>query len=225
MDPLTVEKLTSKADERLVEEEMAKFEQEMLNIKSIPIHEFAKSGNLTGVKRQVTSGVKPNVADGDGRQAIHLAAINGHVGIVKYLHEQGVSLTVQDHSGRQPLHAATVGAKQKVVRWLIEQHVPVDARDKKGRNVFHLAALGGSHKLLRWLLTFITTTVSTEAGRAMHLCDKDNNTALHFAAQRGHVPAIEYLVEEGLRVDDQNIVRGMMIRNHNLFSSWTAGYG
>ena len=121
MDPLTVEKLGSKADERLVEEEMAKFEQEMLNFKSIPIHDFAKKGNLTGVKRQVTAGVNPAKVDEDGRQAIHLAAINGHLGIVQYLHEQGVSLTVRDHSGRQPIHAATVGSKQKVVRWFIEQ--------------------------------------------------------------------------------------------------------
>ena len=63
MDPLTVEKLESKADERLVEEEMAKFEQEMLNFKSIPIHDFAKKGNLTGVKRQVTAGVNPAKVD------------------------------------------------------------------------------------------------------------------------------------------------------------------
>jgi ankyrin repeat protein len=65
-------------------------------------------GNLVELAKLVESGADVNVADYDGRTALHLAAAEGHVEMVKWLLLRGARAVVVDRWGRTPADDAGV---------------------------------------------------------------------------------------------------------------------
>lgn len=75
----------------------------------------ASRGDLAGVESLLSRGVDPNLADYDGRTALHLAATEGHASVVAKLLALGVDRAPVDRWGHTPLddarrdgHAAVV---------------------------------------------------------------------------------------------------------------------
>ncbi|CAF4359786.1 unnamed protein product [Rotaria sp. Silwood2] len=68
---------------------------------------FSFEGNLEAVQYLVACGVNPNLADYNGRTALHLAVCGNHFSIVKYLVEEGkASLSIADYYNQTPIQYA-----------------------------------------------------------------------------------------------------------------------
>ncbi|KNC47182.1 uncharacterized protein AMSG_11775 [Thecamonas trahens ATCC 50062] len=85
------------------------------------------------------------VADGSGRQALHMAAAAGHVNALRILHRLGaVPLDAPDVHGVTPLHLAAYTGTIAALRYLVQAGALVDVRDASGRTPLHWAAASGS---------------------------------------------------------------------------------
>ena len=64
----------------------------------------AADNEVDVVKRNLESGVKPDIKDPNGYTPIHAAASYGHIELLRYLVAQGGDINVQDNEGDTPLH-------------------------------------------------------------------------------------------------------------------------
>jgi ankyrin repeat protein len=106
-----------------------------------------------------------------------------------------------DDAGRSALHFAAKMAHQACSRWLIEDcGIAAGTTDRRGRTALHMCASNTisceeSLELGKWL-------VDTCTGLDVHALDMDSASALHAAAEAGHMSMVQWLVEEkGLRAD------------------------
>jgi glutaminase len=115
----------------------------------------AGEGNLDEVRSLVASGVNPDIADYDGRTALHVAASEGHAEIVSHLLEQSANPAPVDRWGHTPMVDATWGGHADVVD-LLERRV-VRRLDQTARTAFAsryanvLAQAWSSEEFLRHL--------------------------------------------------------------------------
>jgi len=97
--------------------------------------------------------------NGDGRSALHEAALAGHAGIVDALLAAGASPAIADVHGASPLHEAARGGHLDVLDRLLEKlpsggAAEVASQDEHGRNVLALACMaeGATPALVKRLL-------------------------------------------------------------------------
>ncbi|MDE0650398.1 MAG: ankyrin repeat domain-containing protein, partial [Gammaproteobacteria bacterium] len=80
----------------------------------------AREGDATAVRALLEDGVDPNLAQGDGLTALHLAAREGHLEVVGILigagAETGAATRIGDYT---PLHLASGGGHADVVDALL----------------------------------------------------------------------------------------------------------
>ncbi len=81
----------------------------------------SSEGDLLEVRHLVAQGVDINLADYDGRTAIHLAASEGHANIIEYLISKNVNMNPIDRWGNTPL-ADAYRSKHQMVIELLEKH-------------------------------------------------------------------------------------------------------
>jgi hypothetical protein len=127
--------------------------------------------------------------------AAHLAAEHGDTKILRTLRSvPGIDIHIKNADGRTPLHIAAlnnrVGAVKLLIGW---DHKLLVARDLKNRTAYLLAAAKGHVKVLEAL---------RNKGQDMNESTIKNGwTALHFAAEMGHVDAVRFLLANGVRKD------------------------
>jgi lysophospholipase len=78
----------------------------------------AAAGNRTALARLLHDGVDLNMADYDGRTALHLAAAEGHRATVAWLLRHGADPTAEDRWGRTPRAEAQRGGHASVMHLL-----------------------------------------------------------------------------------------------------------
>ncbi|MDX2088307.1 MAG: glutaminase A [Kofleriaceae bacterium] len=78
----------------------------------------ASQGDLLGIQRLVVRGIDLNLADYDGRTALHLAASEGQAHIVEALLARGVTVNPRDRWGNTPLDDALRGPHAEVASLL-----------------------------------------------------------------------------------------------------------
>ncbi len=156
----------------------------------------AAAGNLAVVKLFVQSGMSVESKGSGSATPLYGAAGSGNLDLVKYLVGQGADVNAKDFNGFTALHAAARSGKLEVVEYLVEeQGLDVNATDNLGGTVLHPAALGGSVAVVEYLVGLGLDVAMT----------RDDWTALHSAAGRGHLEVVRYLVEEqGLDVNAEN---------------------
>ena len=77
-------------------------------------------------------------------------------------------------------------------------NIDVNQTNKHGESGVHIAAGLGRLEMLR---------VLGGHGADLTKLDSQGDSAVYWAARQGHTPVIEYLVTQGVRVDQQNKVR------------------
>ena len=81
----------------------------------------ASQGDLVGLQNLVARGIDLNVADYDGRTALHLAASEGQLQVVELLVAKHVAIGPRDRWGNTPLDDANRGAHTAVAA-LLQKH-------------------------------------------------------------------------------------------------------
>lgn len=163
-------------------------------------------------------------------RALHEALLGGHEGLVNDLLEGGAFIAVSDRNSRTPLHVTALEGKSEMAQLLILKGADKDASDGSGRTPLYHAVLGRHVDAARALvaagadrkrfspielvLHAATRLDTVEMLRALiaHGADvkatlpnnPEGRTALHTAATRNDVPAIDLLVDAGGDVGARN---------------------
>ena len=155
--------------------------------------EWAGTGDLSVVELFVEGGMPIDAAFG-GWTALHEAARNGHLAVVEYLIDQGASV------GPSVRDVALRGGHGDVVRYLAR--APGAARAALADrgiaytdSVFIDSAWAGNLEVVKLFVA---------AGMAVNAAKDVGSTALHWAAGRGHLAVVEFLVGAGASVDARN---------------------
>ncbi|XP_028127769.2 ankyrin repeat and SAM domain-containing protein 1A-like isoform X2 [Diabrotica virgifera virgifera] len=101
---------------------------------------------------------------------------------------RGPGANVQDSSGYSSLHHAALNGHKEIVKLLLEHDASTNIVDSKGSSPLHLAAWSGNVDIVRLLL-------SGPSICNVNLTTKDDETALHCAAQYGHTQVVSVLLE------------------------------
>ena len=187
------------------------------------IFKSARSGLIDDVKRLLSLG-KASAKDTTifGTTLLHSASRLGDMGLVRLLIQEGADVNAQDEDGESPLHGAMAKSDNyDVARTLIENGAELSSRAIDGKTPFHTIFNNTiSHVLMRddWLenmqpdseamsITHFlawssrSTVEIFQRGRSYDdadLLSTDNlgRTCLHFAASRGNLAVLSYLITQ-----------------------------
>ncbi|XP_011645776.1 ankyrin repeat and SAM domain-containing protein 1A-like isoform X1 [Pogonomyrmex barbatus] len=104
---------------------------------------------------------------------------------------RGPGANVQDASGYSALHHAALNGHRDVVKLLLQYEASTNVVDAKGSSPLHLAAWAGDAEIVRLILN------QGPSVPKVNLATKDNETALHCAAQYGHTEVVAQLLQYG----------------------------
>ncbi|KAK5617268.1 hypothetical protein CRENBAI_009008 [Crenichthys baileyi] len=173
--------------------------------------ETKKNQNIINIVREGQISLLPHLAadnlelirDEDGNNLLHVAASQGHADCLQHL----TSLMGEDglnERNNQQLTPAGLGVKNghlECVRWMVSETEAIAELSctREHPSLIHYAARYGQEKVLLWLLQFMQ-----EQAISLDELDQNGNTAVHVAAQYGHLTCIQTLVEYGSNVTIQN---------------------
>jgi ankyrin repeat protein len=151
-----------------------------------------KRGDVAAVRSLLGEGADPNVTQGAGLSALHMAAQEGNLEIAKLLLGAGAKVEAKTQIGEYtPLHLASEGAHASIVRALLEVGAdPGAVTTTTGVTPLHLAAKTvNGEGAVRELLEHGAAVNAEEASAGQ--------TALMFAASYGRVAAVRELLSHG----------------------------
>ncbi|MCJ8735025.1 hypothetical protein PDJAM_G00242220 [Pangasius djambal] len=173
--------------------------------------ETKKSHNIINIVREGQISLLPHFAtenlelirDEDRNNLLHISAAHGHADCLQHL----TSLMGEDclnERNNQQLTPAGLGVRNghlECVRWMVSETEAIAelscTRDHP--SLIHYAAQYGQERILLWLLQFMQ-----EQAISLDEVDQNGNSAVHVAAQYGHLGCLQTLVEYGSNVTVQN---------------------
>lgn len=127
------------------------------------------------------------------------AAREGFVSLVDLLVQYNANVGARSSAGRTPLMLAAIGGHQEVVKNLVEKHgAQIDVPQKEGSSctALTLAAERGNLEVVQYLWNVRAKNHENE--RCNGVCE--DVWALQSAVHAGHVPVVEFLLQQGVDV-------------------------
>ena len=155
------------------------------------LHKAAERGHLELVDLLVKKGCNVDAADKDGKTALHKADEGGHLELVDLLVKKGCNVDAADKDGKTALHKAAERGHLEFVDLLVKKGCNVDAVDKDGKTALHKALQNNYH----------LETIKLLVGRTQKMPSVVGESALHKAAEGGHLELVDLLVKKGCNVD------------------------
>lgn len=151
----------------------------------------AGEGNAHKVRDLLRNGVHVDVADYDGRTALHLAASEGRVELCKILLkaclDESKFLAMEDRFGRTPLEDAVAAKHDTIVTLLRGRGATMRSTEELGFAMLNAASQGNVVEVRRLM----------ECGVDPNLVDYDARSALHLGAVEGHINVVKVLLRYG----------------------------
>ena len=163
------------------------------------VHCSAQSGNYELVGYFAGMGADIHLKIDDGRNCLHIAAINGHLNLCKMLIDKyKVDLHMTDNKGCTAVHYSSQSGNYELVAYFVEMGADIHLKTNDGRNCLHIAALNGDLNLCKMLIDKHKVN--------LHMTDNKGSTAVHYSSQSGNYELVAYFVEMGadihLKTDD-----------------------
>jgi hypothetical protein len=164
-------------------------DDEIYSIQGTVMHAAVYGGQLELIPELVSKSVCVDGRDLDERTPLMIACMNGLESVFDVLLDCGADDKAVDHIGWTVLMYAARGGTS-MVKTLVERGVDVNARSEGDDTALMLSMNGGKKELG-------TVKVLVEAGADVTAWNKDGNTPLHYACERGHLDTVRYLVDHG----------------------------
>ncbi|XP_073796424.1 transient receptor potential cation channel subfamily A member 1b isoform X1 [Danio rerio] len=159
-----------------------------------PLHYACKLGIHDSVKNMLGLNICLGQKSREKKSALHFAAEYGRINTCHRLLEtltDSKMLNDWDEKGLTPLHLASRAGHAQVVDLLLRKGALFQS-DYKGWTCLHHAAAEGYTQTMKILLAANVKLLDEK--------NEDGNTALHIAAQAGHVSAVLLLLDRGAEI-------------------------
>jgi len=186
------------------------------------LHRAAQTGSIDVVQILVASGgADVSAQTYSGETALHWAATKGHIEIVNYLLRMHANPTLANKNGEIPLHWAVLAGQCEVAQLLVNENPEsVLISNSRGETVVQLSYWEGDCKTISILLSTCAALLPAtrsdplrlhkavwdadlkqvndllEAGFEFSAQTQDGDTALHWAAHKGHVEIFTCLLHK-----------------------------
>jgi ankyrin repeat protein len=168
----------------------------------------AKFGNVAALERFVAESREiVNAREDDGTMPLHWAALNGHLSAALLLLSHGALVDAPNKVGHTPLHWAAIGGHCKVLLHLVLRGADPLKVDSLGHNgLLHAAQYGNAlacyfflhaDRFVQALDLPPALAAHTSLATPVSFRDLEGHTALHWAAYRGSLPTVRFLLQEG----------------------------
>lgn len=153
----------------------------------------AEHGHATVAAALLEKGANPLKTDGQGRNALHLAAHNGNEALVTLLLAQkGVDANATDDIGRSALHHACLREKDDAAKILLAAGADADLYDKNGFTPLQLAIQMGNTDILSVFAEWQGGKADWNARTA-----EKQESLLHLAVRHGMEAPVRKLIDLG----------------------------
>ena len=167
---------------------------ESLENRVTPLIAASYYGHLKIIKYLMFHGGDINILTEDGCSALHAVAEGGHFEACKYLIKKGAKINQNGKSGTPLFWAARFG-NLEVVEYLILNEADVNLESLENRITPLIAAsYYGNLKIIEYLMFH---------GADINILTEDGCSALHAAAEGGHIEACKYLIKKGAKINEK----------------------
>ncbi|MEN9471354.1 MAG: hypothetical protein RL214_710 [Pseudomonadota bacterium] len=144
------------------------------------------------------AGADVNVADENGRTALHYAIKSADKTVVERLVENKIDVNVADQEGKTALHYAIMFiltdrfSFSEIAKLLIESKTDINLVDKEGKTALHYAVICMNKAVVESLI---------KNKAKVNAVDNEGRTALHHAAIHRNIQIVERLIKNGADVN------------------------
>ncbi len=133
------------------------------------IFDYVQEGNLSGVKRELESGVDVNVRNSRGYTPLMYASYSGNLEIVQYLVENGANIEEKNTYGDPPLRLAAYSGQREVFDYLLEQGADINIRGGEDLTILISAVLSRNEDFAKYVsqIEGIKLFAQTEGNNAL----------------------------------------------------------
>eukprot|EP00403_Amphidinium_massartii_P045681 CAMPEP_0178459260 /NCGR_PEP_ID=MMETSP0689_2-20121128/48026_1 /TAXON_ID=160604 /ORGANISM="Amphidinium massartii, Strain CS-259" /LENGTH=277 /DNA_ID=CAMNT_0020085707 /DNA_START=13 /DNA_END=842 /DNA_ORIENTATION=- len=125
---------------------------EAMRIEPVTLHEAAKLGNVTSIKRFVTEKNFPvDYEDKLGISPLGYAVAAGQLEAAQALRDLGASAFSVDANGNSALHFAAAYGQQAIAEYLLDNGTSINKRNSKGETAVAVAQAGGHDAVVAML--------------------------------------------------------------------------
>jgi len=154
-----------------------------------PLHDAARSGDLTQLKQLLASGAEIEERDGTEETPLISAAIAGQAEVVAELIMRGANVMARNDRGMTALHAAAYGGNLEAAKLLVGAGAGVnDADDKFKVTPLIVASEENRADVAEFLL---------QSGADIHLSERHGYTALTRAGFKKRWDVVQLLLKNG----------------------------
>ena len=163
------------------------------------IHFSAKSGNNELLTYFADIGTDIHLKTNDGRNCLHIAALEGHLNLCKMLiNKHEVDANVADKRGWTAIHFSAKSGNNELLTYFADIGTDIHLKTNDGRNCLHIAALKGHLNLCKMLIDKHMV--------ALYMANNEGCTAVHYSVQSGNYELVAYFAEMGadihLKIND-----------------------
>ncbi|MDP1724115.1 MAG: ankyrin repeat domain-containing protein [Alphaproteobacteria bacterium] len=153
------------------------------------------------IEELLKKGMKIDVKDNAESIALHNIDAQTHVNNIKFMIdkmiEKSLSLDQQNNQKETILSCISRHSSSEAFFYLLDKGASVEYKGSQGENLLH-KMVNSNNKLdiIRFLIE--------QKGFDIHQTDNQGNTVLHYAAQNGYLPHIQYLLQNDAKANVEN---------------------